>query len=258
MDNQQLSTLNGKSSETIPNGSTSRNSMETGGINSYKIYGLIDSRYPSTIRYIGKTKMSLKKRLQAHIDESKKGQSFTYKTNWIRNLLSQNIKPIIILIEECSVTNWQERERYWISKLDNLTNTTEGGEVIGYTTEVVYKYNLYGKFLKEYSSIDEACLDNNLKRGVINSALQRNSEGGCGGKFLWRHGKHIKLNLIPPYKNPKTKIIKVIDVHLNKEFLFFSLKEALINLNIKRSGNINRCIVNNVWYKNRYFFEWIN
>jgi hypothetical protein len=41
MDNQQLSTLNGKSSETISQEST-QEIVETEGINLYKIYGLIN------------------------------------------------------------------------------------------------------------------------------------------------------------------------------------------------------------------------
>lgn len=258
MDNQQLSIFNrDESSETIPTGST-QEIVETGGINLCKIYGLYDPRYPNIIRYVGKTISSLRKRLQSHLDECKKTNSNTYKINWIKSLLKENIKPSIILIEECEIDIWQDRERFWISKLNDLTNTTEGGEVIGFTTQTIYKYSLSGKFLKEYSSINEAVLENNIKRGVITSALQRNSLGGYGSNFLWRHGKHKKKLLITPYKDPKSKIFKVIDADLNKEYLFFSLKEALINLNIKRCGNINRCIVKKSWYKDRYFFEQIN
>jgi len=58
------------------------------------IYVLID---PLTlkVRYIGRTKCSLEKRLGEHISKSKLEYNFTHKCNWIKSLLKQNLKPII-------------------------------------------------------------------------------------------------------------------------------------------------------------------
>jgi hypothetical protein len=91
-----------------------------------KIYKLI---HPTTkeIRYVGKTVQSLKKRLSGHITASKKEGKKNHCQSWIYSLLSQNLKPEIILIEECNTNIWEEREKYWIKYHKNLTNLHEGG-----------------------------------------------------------------------------------------------------------------------------------
>jgi hypothetical protein len=93
-------------------------------IRKFYIYVLKD---PNTleIRYVGVTCTSLSSRLAQHIYDSKK--SGTYKRNWIGQLLKNNTKPIIEIIEECTYLDYQEREIYWISFYDNLTNTDKGG-----------------------------------------------------------------------------------------------------------------------------------
>ena len=101
-----------------------------------KIYGLVDPR-TNTIRYVGKTKQSLKIRLSRHINDKPKHN--TYKYNWICSLKKEGVVPIIIELESCDETNWIEREKYWIKKIDNLTNLTTGGEGINYFAEEVLK-----------------------------------------------------------------------------------------------------------------------
>lgn len=98
-------------------------------MNKVYIYSLND---PDTlqIRYIGKTG-NLKKRLYSHITEAKRSKGRRYVLNWINSLLSSNKKPIINIIEECNDSNWQERERYWVSYyreiIPNLCNNADGG-----------------------------------------------------------------------------------------------------------------------------------
>lgn len=85
------------------------------------------------IRYIGKTKSSLHKRLTSHVNFSKTTKGNRHTSNWIKSLLHQNLKPLICLIEECDENNWQEREIYWIDyfrKLNfNLCNAQSGGQL---------------------------------------------------------------------------------------------------------------------------------
>jgi hypothetical protein len=93
-----------------------------------KIYTLIDSR-DNTIRYIGKTIQSLNNRLSSHCSLS--DNDLTHRANWIRELKTLKLKPIIELIEEVDENIWEEREIYWIeyySKLYKLTNTDKGGK----------------------------------------------------------------------------------------------------------------------------------
>ena len=89
------------------------------------IYALLD---PSNnkIRYIGQTN-NLKRRLNEHIYNSKKNNKNDHKSNWIKSLLSNDLEPQILLIEECSLDTSNEREIYWINQYDDLTNGTTGG-----------------------------------------------------------------------------------------------------------------------------------
>jgi len=91
------------------------------------IYYLSDMN--NNIRYIGKTKNPLRKRLYKHIQESKK--NISYKNNWINYLLSKCERPIIKVIDEVPENDWEFWEQYWISQFKcwgfKLTNLTEGG-----------------------------------------------------------------------------------------------------------------------------------
>lgn len=91
------------------------------------IYTLSD---PTTnkIRYVGKT-TNPKRRLSQHIQDAKYHKNSRRTINWIKSLISKNIKPIMSIIEECE-DNWQEREIYWISfykKTCDLCNHHSGG-----------------------------------------------------------------------------------------------------------------------------------
>jgi hypothetical protein len=87
-------------------------------------------KHPDTqeVRYVGKTVRSLSRRLGNHIANAKGNKHNKHLSNWILGILAKNKRPIIELIEECSSTNWQEREQYWITQYDNLINLTEGGD----------------------------------------------------------------------------------------------------------------------------------
>ena len=94
-------------------------------------------------RYVGKTVQTLKRRLKDHISFAKSKRKKSHCQNWILSLLSQNIKPEIELIEICDDSVWEERERYWIKTLNNLTNIAEGGfSRHGYTLTEEHKRNI--------------------------------------------------------------------------------------------------------------------
>jgi group I intron endonuclease len=82
-------------------------------------------KHPITneVRYVGKTNNPTR-RYYDHLYRKVK----TYKGNWVRSVLNEGLKPLFEVIEECNETNWEERERYWITQFDNLTNSTSGGE----------------------------------------------------------------------------------------------------------------------------------
>ena len=92
------------------------------------IYALI-VKGDDKIRYIGKTKYSIKRRLQLHLSRTKYHQlndfKLTHKENWI---IKNNYNIDIILIENCLDSDWIEREKYYIEKYNNLTNISLGGD----------------------------------------------------------------------------------------------------------------------------------
>ena len=99
------------------------------------VYKLLDPREPEAVRYVGITKNGIEHRLRRHLSQatrSTRGLTSGHKFTWIRSLLSAGVVPIVQLIEIVSPLEWQDRERYWISKFKaeghRLTNATDGGE----------------------------------------------------------------------------------------------------------------------------------
>ena len=92
------------------------------------IYGLYSTE-DGVIKYVGKTKYMLSKRLREHINGALLRGCKTYKDNWIRNVYSNGFKVDIRLIEECGDSIWDEREKYWIKEYSGLTNLTDGGRM---------------------------------------------------------------------------------------------------------------------------------
>jgi group I intron endonuclease len=119
------------------------------------------------IRYIGQTTATLKNRLKNHIYETKRnirlGKFLTHKENWIKNLIQESIenKIEIILLEECEIEISNEREVFWISKFQNLTNIDIGGKRKFLTPETKRKISFAnsgsknGMFGKRYKRSEE-------------------------------------------------------------------------------------------------------
>lgn len=88
------------------------------------IYALVDPR-TKEVRYVGKTSQPLQIRLNQHWNT--RTHRNNHKECWLRNLEKEKLKPFIRVLEECPEDLWQEREIYWMTQFDNLTNTCEGG-----------------------------------------------------------------------------------------------------------------------------------
>ena len=103
-----------------------------------KIYGLINPE-TNLVMYVGKTTMSLKRRLCLHISKSKKDK--TKKDKWILSII-----PQIILLEETDICFANKKEKEWIEKfgMNNLVNGNIGGggnNGIGIKRNESYKNN---------------------------------------------------------------------------------------------------------------------
>lgn len=96
------------------------------------IYTLTDPRN-GEVKYVGKTEMTLQKRLNLHTCIGKSIDKRTYKMNWIISLLSLGLKPNIEEVEVCQYSDWEECEKFWISMFKfwgfKLTNLNSGGLV---------------------------------------------------------------------------------------------------------------------------------
>jgi hypothetical protein len=94
-----------------------------------KIYALHDGN--GAVRYIGKTRLSLSRRLAGHLHDTKRGNK-SKKSRWIQGMISVGKFPEIILIGEVP-GNGNQEEIAWIdygrSLGWELTNGTDGGGV---------------------------------------------------------------------------------------------------------------------------------
>lgn len=78
------------------------------------IYTLIDP-ITNEIRYVGKTTQDPIKRYSQHLRNSKKRKTFV--NIWVNDLLNDNIKPIMNVVDSCESCNWIELEKKWAIKI---------------------------------------------------------------------------------------------------------------------------------------------
>lgn len=90
------------------------------------IYGLIDPRN-GNLMYVGKSNNPTL-RLGGHRKDPLKNPR---KRNWIFELKSQSLDPIIRIFEICALEKWEQREIFWINKFlsegCDLFNLNKGG-----------------------------------------------------------------------------------------------------------------------------------
>lgn len=156
-------------------GETTKYPIGTGGNLIYKknrvyfmfIYTLSSSENPDNIRYIGKAK-NLKDRVRRHIGKYYLNLEDNYKNRWIKSELLKGNKILISEVEAVNETNWQEREQYWIEQFRQwgfrLVNTTEGGDGLLLTKELIKKRNKtrisntddkYKEYFEKYNIIND-------------------------------------------------------------------------------------------------------
>jgi len=148
-----------------------------------KIYKLIDPE-TNDIKYIGKTKESLKKRLSGHITKAKKSR-ISHVSCWIYSLLEKNKKPLIELIEECE--NWIEREQYFISIYPNLCNHSIGGEsgTLGYKMSLEHKEKISNSLKgKSRTEITKLKISNSHKGKILSDSTKEKIKQCNIGKKL--------------------------------------------------------------------------
>lgn len=185
------------------------------------IYGLKDPKN-NLIRYIGQTMQPPRYRFSNHLSEVKNPRYNTRKINWLKSLLKDNVFPALIILEETTKEQADDREKYWIRqyKQNDLTNLTEGGnDVCSNIKEYhrrtkdkkVYSFNEWTKEIKEYSNVKEASIYVNCKANNIPKAIH--IKGRCSNLF-WSYDlkQFSKYNI----ELPKThKLIHVTGNNVN-------------------------------------------
>jgi hypothetical protein len=198
-----------------------------------KIYKLID---PTSleVRYVGKTEKTLKHRLSMHVTTSIKNKNKTHKEAWITGLSFIGFRPLIELIEEVNFEDWQEKEIYWISQFENLTNTCSGGT--GGTGRVYSESERLQRSVTMKKLIDEGKIDyteralkiSQSHKGKILSEMTKEKLRQCNlGK---KQSREQKLKTA-------RKVIR-IDKEGNK-IVFDSLAEASIALGANTQRQIS-------------------
>lgn len=234
------------------------------------------------IKYIGRTKNSLKKRLSGHIASAKKKVFKTRKDNWLLNLLKENKKPIISLLT--IIEGWEESYLYeqnlikeYLDKGYVLYNLKDLG--VGHTLpcredvklkisetvkklhrEGLYKdtiikvpvtiYDLDGNNVQTFKSITDCAKFLNISLKHLEKSLTR------GDKRL--HNFQIRKQNLPKIdKYVKPKIIRecksnsILDTITNEILNFNSIAETLKFLDIGMSW-FSECRKNKLLIKNRY------
>jgi group I intron endonuclease len=216
------------------------------------IYGIYDPDTPKIIRYVGKTKKSIKKRLSEHIYFSKKNLKRPLNL-WIKKILNDNRLPEIMVIEETNDKEWAKRETFWIKKYkktNNLLNLTDGGESnLNYvcSEETRKKISESNKGKAGYWKGKKMTDEHKQKIGKSGLGKKRSDEtkknisNSLKGKKLSESHK-LKLSEKSPNKGKPAKNVKKVDkICLITQTIvktYDSLELAAKENNIKNKGNI--------------------
>jgi len=194
------------------------------------IYALID---PITcrVRYIGRTKVSIKARLSQHIHRAKYGKEKTHKRDWILSLLKINCKPLVRKLTE--VEGWNEsyileqnlikkyehrltnfydkgpgslrtfREEDKIKISESLKRGYKNGTIKKPSGKTIYVYKRDGTFYDEFISIQEV-VD---KLGVYRTTIKKHIKGLNSTNTLPKKKKFLKSK----YQYNTVKVEKMHD-----------------------------------------------
>lgn len=207
-------------------------------------------KHPETleIKYVGKT-TNLKRRWHQH--KSKKCLEKTASKKlaaWTLKLLSNNLLPIMEVIEECE-DNWVEREKYWISfyGIKSLCNLSEGGDGVGHNeyTKTKIKNSLTGRKRTQE------------EKDTISKSMIGKKRPNSGKAISEAHKKRYQ-NENERYKHSIKLRKKVGQYDLENNLIkeFESAREASRQLNID-CGSISKCCRNKQKQCGGFTFKYI-
>lgn len=234
----------------------------------YKIYAISD---PDTniIKYIGVTTRTLKERLYQHLYNAR-NKRLQISAKWIWSLLKVDKLPVISLVETCTETNWEEREKYWIAYYGKqLHNQDPGGRGVVFKNKksnlssqmakykCVYQLDNKGVIINKFDSVMMATkFFNGKSHSNIPNVLKGRVNTAYG--FYWCYCNEYKQYKKRVFIKPPTCTGKVIATNIitNKSKQFKSATDAAIQIfGLKNcSLGVNRAAKSGKVYKD-YKFE---
>ncbi len=230
-----------------------------------KIYKLTDPR-TNIVMYVGKTYMTIKKRMYAHYDVANKGK--TPKDLWIKELKSLGMLPIVNIIEEVDDSIWQDKEVYWVSHYrylnPNLLNISIGGSIGGvYLTQEkqqqvillqsesksrpVYQLNKQYEVIRLHNSCKRASKEIGTADTNINTAARSRGLRSAGG-FIWIYLDEYESFIKPEgiysidYSYLYNSVTQISPKTREVIRVWSSVKVAALSLGILRPGIVKaRC-----------------
>lgn len=181
------------------------------------------------IKYIGKAN-NPKSRLCEH---RRMRDNNTLKNDWIKSLLDNNLQPVLNILEEVSISDWKEREKFYISQHDDLLNICGGangsffgnkGSFNGSQARRVVSLNKDGTFHKTFPSMKESILSHGSS---VRSVLYKKTKTAHG--YIWIFEDE--------YKELSKNELQIIVDYANNNMSNISWKNGLINYQYKK-GNI--------------------
>lgn len=223
------------------------------------IYKLVDP-LDNSIRYVGRTKNSLKHRLNQHLSDYKSNHN-KHKKYWIKNLLDLNLKPKIRLIKKLNCS-WEESHveeqkiivKYF-KKGYNLVNLQDKGcGSYGIRMEnpssrkAILQYDLEGNLVKAWESLTSAATHYKIKIKLISKCLTGISHRAHN--FMWKYktgSNPIKTTAFKDLMN-YGKRISVIQYSLEGGFIkiYSSATTAALDLGLLQPTISNATIKNSI------------
>ena len=191
------------------------------------------------VRYVGKANKP-KERYTKHCSEKLN----TDKSKWIQSLTSQGLRPILTIISEIPLDNWQKEEKVYISRYRDLgcilLNTSTGGEGSnsgnktsfkkGQNAKKVVALNMDGSYHKTFNSIKDGIEYLNGNKHISDVLSGKTKK--CGG-YIWLYeNEYIEMN--EEDLNKKVENANTININY-KNSGFFKKGQIPWNKSIKMS-----------------------
>lgn len=189
----------------------------------YNFYVLSTSVDKENIRYVGVTTRTVQQRFYGHkycaIHEEKRGLPVH---KWMYSHYEKGEDIIVKQIDSCVESEWQEREKYWISYYKDLgyqlLNISEGGQGVitkdmrelssiersikGHEKPIVALHK-DGTFYKEFESATKAAKELGIKsKSAIGNVL--NGRSKSSGGYLWVYKEDYNSENQYKYEPKKT------------------------------------------------------